>query len=177
MSNILHADSANIFVGDADPSSSLFLVIKNVKLPDLEETVKEHTGGGAVASVELGMGVIKALSPTFKLEGFRPEEIDPFLTPNGRLKYTIRYNIRDIRNHGSVGVKAVVEGRMTKIAMNDFDRDKGMETDYEIKETMFYTLHYGEQEKFYFDYFAGPSGIRVNGVNPFQGMARNLGLA
>lgn len=175
--NILHMDSANLFAGDDDPNNSQFLVIKDITLPSLEETVKDHTGGGAAMSIEIGMRVIEKLMLRFKLEGFQPEVSNKFMPLTGRTKYTVRGNIRDIRDHTELGVEAIVEGRMTKVEVSEFDREKGVDTDYEIKEILFYQVLLGGQEKFYFDYFSGPAGVRVDGNLVFAAQARNLGLA
>ena len=175
-STIRHLDAANLFVGDDDPTNSLFLILKNVKLPSLEEVTKEHMGGGAVAGIELGMRAIQPLKFPFQLEGFNPEQISRFMPGSGRIKYTMRGNIRDIRDHTDLEVKAVIEGRMTKVEMSEFEKEKGINTDYEIKEVAFYSLFYNGVEKFYFDYFSGPAGVRMDGQPMFPALSRNLGL-
>lgn len=176
---IHHLEAANLFIGDDDPTKSLYLALKNVQLPEMEEVVKEHMGGGAAMGIEMGMRIIKALTIPFKLEGANPDEITRFMPGPGakRVKYTIRANIRDLKTHAEIPLKGIVEGRMSKVSMGEFDREKGVETDYEIKEIMFYTLHIGNEEKFYFDYFSGPNGVRINAIPVFQNLARNLGLA
>jgi len=171
-------DMANLFVGDDDPSNSLFHVIKNIKFPSLEETTKEHMGGGAVVGLEIGMRSIKPVNLTFQVEGMAPDTSARFMPANpARIKYTVRGNMRDLKTHEDLEVRAIVEGRMTKVEYSEFDRDKGMTTDYEIKEVFFYSLHIGGIERLYFDYWAGPSGIRIDGATRYQAVARNLGLA
>lgn len=175
---LLTMNSAVLFIGDASPDKAEFLTISTVKIPALEETTKEHLGGGAMAGIDLGMRVIKAPMLGFKLHGFNPDVMDKFMpgTP-GRIKYTVRGNVRDAREHTDLEIKAIIEGRMSKYEPSDFKRDDGMDSDYEIKEVTFYQLYFDGAEKFYFDYFSGPMGFRVNGVAPHTAMARNLGLA
>ena len=178
MSAPLHLDAANIFVGDGDPTKSLFLVIKNVKLPTLEEITKTHLGGGAIDELEIGMGAIKAPMLTFQLDGFNPETLVRFMpgTPR-RIKYTIRHNVWDVREQANKPLVAVVEGRMSKVETSEFDKEKGVTEDYEIKEVAFYKMEYDGAEKIYYDYFLGPNGIRMNGVATQADVAANIGLA
>jgi phage tail tube protein FII len=176
-SAFMQMDAANIFVGDDNPTDSLFLSIKNVNFPDLEEGTKEHIGGGAAGVIEMGNRVIRPFNFTFQLEGFNADHIGTFMPSNGaRLKYTVRANLRDLRTHADVPVLGVIEGRMTKMTTSEFTRDNGVTTDYEIKEVFFYTLHVGGQEKLYFEYLKGLAGVRKNGQAMFAAPARNLGL-
>lgn len=174
---LYNLDTANMFVGDDDPTNSLFLALKTVKLPGLEEQTKEHLGGGAMASVRLGMRSFQLGALSFTLEGVNPDVMPRFMPATGRIKYTIRGNIRDIRSHDDIPLRAIVEGRMTKVDMSEFKKDDGVTTDYEISEMLFYHLYFGSQEKIYFDYFSGPNGLRIDGISPVQNVARNLGLA
>jgi phage tail tube protein FII len=174
---ILTMDTANLFVGDDDPTNSQFLTLRNIKLPALEEMTKDHTGGGAMGSISIGQRLFQSLTASFQLEGFNPDVLTKFMPVTGRTKYTIRGNIRDLRDHTDTEIRAVLDGRMTRVEMSEFSRDNGINTDYEIKEVMLYSLHFGQSEKIYFDYFSGPKGVRVDGQLVFPAVARNLGLA
>jgi len=170
-------DAANLFVGDEDPTKSQFLRIKNVKIPSLEEMTTEHTGGGAMASVELGLGTMNALTLGFELQGFNPDVMNSFMNAGGgRKKYTVRGNIKNARTHADIELKAIIDGRMVKADFGQYEKSSPSDTTYEIKEIMFYQLMYAQQERFYFDYFAGPSGVRIDEIPIFQGRASNLGL-
>ncbi len=175
---LFNLDSANLFVGDDDPTNSQFLTLKTVKIPGMEEQTKDHMGGGAVASIKLGMRSFTIAPLSFSLEGFNPD-IMPRFMPAGpaRIKYTIRGNVRNIRTHEDLPLRAIVEGRMTKAEISEFKKDDGVSTDYEINEVLFYHLYFGNQEKIYFDYWAGPNGLRMDGVSTLQGVSRNLGLS
>jgi phage tail tube protein FII len=175
---LYNLDAMNLFVGDDDPTDSQFLTMQNVKIPGLEEQTKEHAGGGAISSIDLGMRYFKIAPLTFTLQGFNPTVMPRFMPAGAqRIKYTARGNIRDVRTHDDIALKAIVEGRMTKVEISDFKRDDGVTTEYEIKEILFYQLFIGDAEKIYFDYWAGPSGLRMDGNLILGGMARNLGLA
>lgn len=177
MSTIYNVDTANLFIGDDDPTDSQFLVLKNIKIPSLEEKTKEHAGGGATAAITLGMRSFKLGALTFSLEGFNPNVLPRFMpVGTGRIKYTIRANVRDVRTHEDIPLKAIVEGRMTKVEMSDFKKDEGISNEYEINEMLFYHLFFGPQEKIYFDYWSGPRGLRIDGVSPLDQVARNIGL-
>jgi hypothetical protein len=93
-----------------------------------------------------------------------------------RLNYTIRGNVRDIREDRNFAGKAVVQGRMVTANMSEFARESGIDEDYEIKEIMRYEFYLDGVERFYFDYFRGPAGARIDGSPVFAQQAGNLGL-
>jgi P2 family phage contractile tail tube protein len=170
-------DAAAIFVGDDDPTDAEFLSIKSVKIPALRERTKDHSGGGAVMAIQIGMRYIEPLELTFRLEGFNERPMGRFMSSGPeRINYTIRGSVRDLRTHAERPVRAIINGRMTKVEPGDFSKDQGIETDYQIMEILRYQLFIDNVEKYYFDYFAGPAGVRIDGTEPFRSMARNLGL-
>lgn len=178
MANIYELEAMNLFAEDEDPSKSQFLVLEEVKLPMFQEKTKEHTGGGAIGAIKIGLRTFEAIEVTFKLRGFNPDVINKFMSaPNGRRKYTGLGNVRDIQSAREFQVKMVAEGRMTKVDMGSFQRDGGVSTDYQIDEIVHYEFYLDGIEKYYWNYFDGPLGWRVDGVAALGGMARNLGLA
>jgi len=172
-STIFHMDSANLFVGDDDPTNSQHLVLKNIKLPNLEEIKKEYLGGGAIGKVSMGMGAVEPLVLTFNLDGFTPDVLSRFMSPT-RIKYTVRGNIRDFFDHSDIEVKAILEGRMTKAEMSEFDKEKGTDSAYEITEAVHYALYFGQQEKLFFN--LRTSRLRVDGVDVNRQRNINLGI-
>src|SRR6476659_9366561 len=97
MSTLLIVEAMNLFCGDDDPSKSKHLTIQEVKLPTLQENMQDHTPGGGLVQIEIGMGVNK-LEPTFKLAGFDPDLLVQFgIGSQVRRKYTARGAIRDKR--------------------------------------------------------------------------------
>ena len=177
MANTLYIlDAAALFLGDEDPTDAETITIKSVKIPALKEKTKSHMGGGATMEVNLGMRALEPLEFTFKLEGFNPKAMGQLMPAAGRLKYTVRGSIRDVKAGTDIGVRAIIDGRMTSYEPSEFSRDQGIESDYMFAEIMGYQLFLNDVEKFYFDYFGGFTGVRIDGDQPFRGVARNLGL-
>lgn len=178
MATINVIDMMNLFVEDEDPTKSQFLVLEEVKLPMFQEKTSEHMGGGAVAGLKIGMRALEPLEFSFKLRGFNPDVINKFMTtPSTFRKYTALGNVRDLQSALDFPAKIIVGGHMTKVDHGTFKRDDAMETDYEISEITHYEFYLNGIEKYYFNYFDGPLGWRVDGVAQFGNAARNLGLA
>ncbi|MCZ8098839.1 MAG: phage major tail tube protein [Burkholderiales bacterium] len=178
MATILEMDAANLFCDDLDPTQSQFLTLEEVKIPSLMEKTREHTGGGAIMTMRMGMGIFEPIELTFKLRGYNPEVMNKIMNPTrSRRKFTITGNVRDLEAGRQFPVKIVIEGRMTKVDMGSFQRDGGISTDYQIDEVCHYELYLDGAEKYYLDVWTGPLGARVDGSAVYQDMARNLGLA
>jgi len=176
MSVMYVLDAANLFVGDDDTTKGEFLAIKSLKLPALKEKTKEHTPGGGIMTINYGMRLLEALEFTFKLEGINPRTMGKFMPP-GAINYTIRGNIRDLRDSANdLEMVAVVKGRMTSVEMGEFSRGEGTEHDYMISDVEAYRLMLNGQEKYRFDAFLGIAGAFVDGQPMFGNAARNLGI-
>lgn len=177
MSGLYIMDMATIMVGDADPDTLNHLVLQSVQLPVLQEKTSDHMPGGSVMGVNIGMNALEALSLTFKMKGLNPDTSRKLgIGQARRLNYTMRGNVRDVREDRNFAAKCVVNGRMCKVNMSEFSRDSGIDEDYEVMEIMRYELFLDGAEKFYFDFFRGPAGARVDGVPIFSTQAANLGL-
>jgi len=172
---IFNLDTANLFVGDDNPDNSQFLTLSGVKIPSLEESTRTISPGGGVVAIDIGMRKITMSSLTFKLSGLNPDVMPKFMA-NRRIKYTIRANVSNVRTQEDTPLVATIEGRMVKMDVGEFKKDGEVDTDYEIKEIVHYMLKLGTQEKYYLDAFAGPSGVRIDGVPIFRNVARNIGL-
>ena len=168
-------EAANLYVGDAGPDNSKHLVLENHKLPDLEELTQEHHAGGAIAAIEVGGLGIKALMSSFRLKGWDPQTMSQFGI-GGRVSFpfTSYGLIRNKNGGGAIQTKAVLFGRMTKMAAEQHKRGEMMGNDYEIKEILHYELYFGNQEKFYWDFFR--SIWRVDGVVQNQDMLSALAI-
>jgi phage tail tube protein FII len=170
-------DMASIMVGDGTPNDLNSLNIEDLKVPMIQEVTTEHKGGGAIMGVKLGMNMIETLDLTFKLKGFSPNVSNKLgMGQARRLNYTIRGNVRDVREDRQFSCKVVVNGRMCKVDGGSFARDSGTSEDFEVNEIMKYQCFFDDTEKFYFDYFAGPAGVRIDGNSIFATAASNLGL-
>lgn len=172
---IYNLDTANLFVGDDNPDNSQFLTLQSVKMPMLEESTRTINPGGGVIAMDIGNRKITISSLTFKLNGINPDVMPKFMA-NRRVKYTIRGNVSNIRTQEDLDLVSVIEGRMVKVDMSEFSKDSEISTDYEIKEIVFYSMHMANVEKYYLDAFAGPAGVRIDGVPLFRNVARNIGL-
>lgn len=177
MSTIYEMTAAAIFT-DEDPTKAHHLDLENVKIPALSERSKDHTPGGGVMSVKFGMRSIEPITIDFKLKGINPRTMAQFgiNTPNRR-RYTVRGNVIDMRTGEEIASKAIVEGRILSVDIDQFSRDSGVSTGYRLDEIVHYEFHLGNDEIYYFNFWEGPSGFRVNGVSTFLSMTRNLGLA
>jgi phage tail tube protein FII len=177
MSNIYLMQSASLLAGDADPGNTHFLDITGVKLPMLQENSTDHKPGGGALGIKIGMGQTEALTLSFKMKGLTPDLLTQFgVNAPRRRKYTIRGSVLDLRENIEIPGLCVVEGRMMKADLSEFSPDNGVDADYEIHEVVHYELHLNNQEKYYFNFFTGPAGVRINGVATLGDRARNLGL-
>ncbi len=176
MSYLYVQEAANLFVGDRGPDNSKHLVLENHKLPDLEEITQDHHAGGAIAAIDVGGLGIKALTSTFKLKGHDPQTLSQFgIGGRTAFPFTSYGLIRNKNGGAAIQSKAVMWGRLTKIATEQHKRGEMMGHDHEIKEILRYALYFGTQEKIYWDFFA--SIWRVDGAVQNQDMLTALAIA
>lgn len=169
-------EAANLYVGDEGPDNSKHLVLENHKLPDLEEITQEHHAGGAIAAIEVGGLGIKALKSSFRLRGWDPQAMSQFgIGGRTSFPFTSYGLIRNKNGGAAIQTKAVLFGRLGKIASEPHKRGEMMGNDYEIIEILHYELWFGTQEKFYWDFFG--STWRVDGVVQNQDMLSALAIA
>ena len=165
----------NLFVGDAGPDNSKHLILKNLKIPDLEEMTASHHAGGSLFGVDVGGLGMKPLSPTFKVLGPDPQTMSQFGV-GGRTAFPFTaYGHLQNKADGSVSrFKAIWKGRLTRANPGDFSRGTLLDFDHEIKEVLHYEFFLGTQEKFYFDW---PSQQwRVDGVPQNQDELTSLAI-
>lgn len=161
MSNIFIMEGANLFCGSHDPENSKHLTLEELKLPDLQEVLVDHQPGGGKVGVEFAVGMEK-LEPTFKLKGWDIPLLRQFgLGTTGRNRFTAYGVIRDKRSGRAIEAKAVMEGRLSKIAPDAFQRGEAQAHDYAINEVLHYELHFDGQEELYFDFFTNT--VRLGG--------------
>lgn len=162
-SNIYIMEAANLFCGNHDPENSKFLTLEELKLPDLQETLVDHTPGGGKIGVEFAVGAEK-LEPTFKLKGWDMQLLRQFGAGRpGRQPFTAYGVIRDKRSGRAIEAKAIMEGRLSKIAPDAFQRGEAMSHDYSINEVLHYELFFDGKEEMYFDFFTNT--VRLGGVD------------
>lgn len=164
MANVYILESANLFCGDHDPSNSKHLTLEELKLPDLQETMADHAPGGGKVGVEFAVGVEK-LEPTFNLKGFDPDLLSQFgIGGKGRKTFTAYGVIRDKRSGQAKEVKAIMEGRLSKVSLGAFQRGEASGGEYGINEVLHYALFFDGKEKLYWDFFTNE--LRLDGVDP-----------
>ena len=177
VATIHNLDTANLFVGDDDPANSQFLVLQSFTLPQFEEMTRSYNPGGGVLAISMGMRQLNALTFPFSLNGIQPEVMSYFMKPGSRrVNYTIRGNLADVSEQTDQPFVATINGRMTTLNKGQFSKASGVDTDYVVNEIVRYRLVIGTEEKFFFDAFLGPRGIRVDGVEVYTAVARNVGL-
>ena len=162
MSYLYINEAFTLYVGNDDADNNKKLQIKNASFPDLEEITQSHHAGGAIGEIDIGGLGIKALTSKFKTTGWDPQILSQFGIPvRTAYPFTIKALVRNKNGGAAIGVKAVLWGRLTKVAPSEMKRGDLMEHDYEIKEVLHYELYFDGIEKFYWDFFA--SIWRVDG--------------
>lgn len=165
MSNVFIMEAANLFVGDHDPQNSKFLTLEELKLPDLQETMVDHTPGGGKFGVEFGVGVVEKLEPTFKLKGWDMPLLRNFgLGSKSRRPFTAYGVVRDKKTGKALEAKAIMEGRLSRVAPDAFTRGETMGHEYAINEVLHYELFFDGSEEIYWDFFTNT--FRLGGVDP-----------
>lgn len=160
-STIYIMEAANLFCGDHDPENSKHLSLEELKLPDLQEVLVDHQPGGGKVGVEFAVGVEK-LEPTFKLKGWDPALMREFGLGSPLRKVFTAYGvIRDKRSGRAIEAKAVMEGRLSRIAPDAFTRGEAMGHEHSINEVLHYELHFDGNEELYWDFFTNT--VRLGG--------------
>ena len=169
MTTLYTFDAANLFCGTVDPTNSKHLAIEHLKLPELDEEFKDHSPSGGRFGFEIPVG-FKKLECTFKLTGFDPQVLTQFglSSPIANI-YTAYSVVVDRRTGQQIEHKAVVEGRLSKVAQSEVKRGETSDTDYRIGGISHYELWFGGAEKIFWDFFT--NAWRVDGVD--QNATRN----
>ncbi|WP_276200174.1 phage major tail tube protein [Chelatococcus sp. XZ-Ab1] len=163
-STIYIMEAANLYCGDHDPANSKHLTLEELKLPDLQEVLVDHQPGGGKVGVEFAVGVEK-LEPTFNLKGWDPVLLRQFgLGSRERRVFTAYGVVRDKRSGRAIEAKAVMEGRLSRIAPAAFQRGEAMSHEYSINEVLHYEVHFDGAEEMYWDFFTNT--FRLGGVDP-----------
>lgn len=175
MSDLIVNEAFNLFVGDAGPDNTKHLIIKNLKLPEMEELTQQHHSGGSWGAIDVGGLGMKELMCGFKLTGWDVQTMSQFGI-NNRVKYpfTAYGNSRSKATGRAIPIKAIMWGRLTKIARPEMKRGDLLEIDHEIKEILHYEEYHDGQEKFWWDW---QTDIwRVDGVVQNQDEINNLSI-
>ena len=121
--------AVNLFAGDHDPTASKHLTLTELALPTLQEIYADHHLGGARVAVEWEVGIQK-LEATLKLSGFDPDLLTRFgLGARNRQVFTAYGVIADKRSGRMIEGKAIMEGRLGKVAPEAFQRGQAQSHD------------------------------------------------
>ena len=175
MSDLIVNESFNLFVGSAGTDNTKHLVIKNLKIPEMEELSERFHAGGSWGAIEVGGLGMKELMCGFKLTGWDPQTLSQFgIGSRAKYPFTAYGNARSKATGTAVAIRAVMFGRLTKVAMPELERGKLVDTDYEIKEILNYQLYYANAEKYYWDWQT--TVWRVDGVAQNADEIANLAI-
>lgn len=168
--------SVNLFCGDHDPEKSKHLTLVELKLPDLQEMYADHHPGGSNMATEVAVGFEK-LEPTFKLNGFDPDLLAQFGLGSGghRKVFTAYGNLVDQRTGREIQSKAILEGRLGRVAPDAFQKGELQGHEYAINGVTHYEMFWDGTEKIAWDLFT--SLWRVDGIDQNADERRNLGLS
>ncbi|RWX72605.1 phage major tail tube protein [Mesorhizobium sp. M2A.F.Ca.ET.039.01.1.1] len=172
MSTLFILNASNLFVGDHDPTNSKHLSLMELKLPDLQEIYQDHHAGGARVQIEIEVGVQK-MEPTFKLVGFDPALLAEFgLGSKIKNIFTAYGEIIDRRTGQSLEIKAIMEGRLGKVAPDAHQRGEVAANEYAINEMSHYEVWWNGQEKILWDFWTNT--WRIDGVDQNEATNRIL---
>ena len=158
-------EAANLFCGDHDPTASKHLTLAELALPALEATYADHMPGGGRVGVEWEVGINK-LEPSFKLNGVDPDLLTQFgLGSKIKNVFSAYGLIIDKRSGRSIESKAIIEGRLGKIAPSAFQRGELLSHDYSINEVTHYELWFDGKPKIKWDFFTNTWEVDGNDEN------------
>ena len=175
MSDLIINESFNLYVGDAGPDNSKHLIIKNLKLPEMEELTQQHHSGGSWGAIDIGGLGMKELMCAFKLTGYDSQTLSQFgINSRSNFPFTAYGNAREKSTGRGVAVKGVMWGRLTKASRPEMKRGDLMEVDHEVKEILHYEEYWDNQEKYWWDWKT--SIWRVDGKVQNQDEITNLSI-
>lgn len=180
-------ESVNLICGDnnagqAQPGTSTYLSLRQLKLPNVEENYVEHAAGGAIAAVEF-FTHINRLECTFTLAGWQPRVMGLLARGNASReaqRYTAHGVLREQRTGKPMKSLATIWGRLGAVNPTAFRRGDLMEHEFAIKGIMHYELAMEETlgsmtQIFYWDYFE--NRLIVDGFNVFGAENAMLAIA
>jgi uncharacterized protein len=157
-------EAANLYAGDNGPNNSKHLTLQSIQIPQLKEKTEEHTPGGGIGAISIGMMSLEMLEVTFKLVGSDVQTKAQFgLGSNGSQFYTIYGALRDKNSGRAIERKLIVKGRLVECGEDEFSRGKLTTQDHKIAEVTHYELYEDKAEVHYYDFFS--SIWRVGRVN------------
>jgi P2 family phage contractile tail tube protein len=168
-------ESANLFCGDDDPTSSNHLVLQEIKLPGLEENYADHAPTGAPIAIEIDTHMIR-LEATFNLAGWQTQVMTLIGESNKqRQKFTIYGLIRDRRTGEALESIALLEGRLGRVNPTNFRKGDLQSHEFSIRGITHYELTIEDEEIYAWDFFT--STRRIGGVDIDEDMRQILRIS
>jgi phage tail tube protein FII len=167
-------EAVNLICGDvgteAQPGYSTHLVIREMKLPNMEEQYVDHVPGGGTAAIEVPSHLGR-LESTFTLAGWKPEVMTMLASSVRQLQRFTAYGlIREQRSGEAVRSVALMWGRLGHVNPSAFRRGDMMEHAYSIRNITHYELAMEAPGGvgpaapiYYWDFFE--NRLEVGGVN------------
>jgi hypothetical protein len=168
-------ESANLFCGDDDPSSSNHLVLQELKLPGLEENYVDHAPTGAPIAIEIDTHMTR-LEATFNLAGWQTKVMTMIGESNKqRQKFTAYGLIRDRRTGEALESIAIMEGRLGRVNPTNFRKGDLQAHEYSIRGITHYELNMADEELYRWDFFT--STRTIGGVDLDEAMRQILRIS
>jgi phage tail tube protein FII len=143
-------ESANLFVGDHDPSASNHLTIANLKLPEIAYFMVDHAAGGAPIAVEVPV-IVGKLVASFRLVGVQPAIMAIALS--GLQVFTGYAVIRDRMSGRAREAKVIFEGYLGRADPEQFEKGSTLVgIEYEIRGILHYDLTVAGQRVYFWDF-------------------------
>jgi len=162
---VLVLESANLFVGEHDPSQSNHLVLANLKLPGLEENYADLMPGGTPIVTEVDTH-FNRLEASFTLYGWTPWVMRQIGQRNCRRQTFTAYGlIRDRRNGCALEVKAIMEGHLAKVDPTEYRRGDLVNHEFAIRGVTHYELYFDQDELYWWDFFISARRIGTEDLN------------
>jgi uncharacterized protein len=156
-------EAANIFCGDADPSLSHHLDIRNVKLPELVENFVDHAPGGAPWAIEIDTH-INRLEATFDLAGWDANVMSILASwslPNRN--FTVWGVIRDRQSGTPLEGQAIIQGRLGRVNPQPWRRGELQHHEYSIRSITGYQLTLNQVQIYNWNFFTNQ--LVIGGVD------------
>jgi phage tail tube protein FII len=165
MNNLFVMESANLFCGDHDPTSSNHLLLQELKLPALEENYSDHAAGGAPIAIEVDTH-INRLEATFNLAGWNPFVMTLIgESRRERQVFTAYGLIRDRRLGDAIEAKAVIQGRLGRVNPTPFSHGNLMAHEFSIRGIVHYELYMDSEEIYWWDFFTSTRRVGAIDLN------------
>ena len=165
--NLFVWEQANLFCGDqtndGTTADSQHLRLRELKLPTIEEQYVSHMPGGAMVGYEVDTH-IKEMEATFTLAGWQPEVMTMIGQSNVLLQRFTAYGvIRDRRQGIALAAKAIMWGRLGRVAPSQWRKGDLYNHEYSIRSINHYELWMDGTQLYLWDFFLNQ--FQVGGID------------